>query len=479
MLMPESMHMSTNTPAPFLRDSRPQCTICACGIALDLGRQRLTAEEFAHLFEIEKEKGVLEANAAMRRGDIVNTSEHRAALHTALRDPQLSAPCHKEVAETLERMCELAAEVRSGLRTGCRGDMITDVINVGIGGSELGPRAVYHALRNPVPTIRLHFLAAADGVNFDRVVSGLNPFKTLVIVSSKSFKTRETAVNATAVDQWLLDAGITGKDRNKHMFVVSTNRNAAREMNLPDENLFPIWDWVGGRFSVWSAIGLADAIALGPEVFRGLLAGAHSMDRHVASASPEENLPLVLALLAYWNATRNSMASHAMLPYDERLRVIVDWLQQLEMESLGKNLSVDGELIETPTGQCVWGGHGNVSQHSFYQWLREGTSNTSIDLLWCEKPGHKHAELHRVLNANAKAQVEALVTRRVPEDKAFNAVTAIAIEQLTPETLGALMAMYEHKTSMLGTLYGVNPFDQPGVELGKKLSRQAEKNLGC
>ncbi len=469
--------MSNSQSVPFLRDSMAMTTLSACGITLDLGRQRLTAEQFSGLFAIEREKGVLKANEQMRSGAIVNISEHRAALHTALRDPQPSAPFHAEVSAALERICEIASEIRSGLRTGCRGDMITDVINVGIGGSELGPRAVYHALRNPVPTIRLHFLAAADGVTFDRVVSGLNPFKTLIIVSSKSFKTRETAVNAAAVDQWLMDAGICGKDRNKHMFVVSTNKNAAKDMNLPDENLVPIWDWVGGRFSVWSAIGLADAIALGPEVFRGLLAGAYSMDRHVAQAKPEENLPLTLALLAYWNATRNRMASHAMLPYDERLRVIVSWLQQLEMESLGKNLSVDGELITTPTGQCVWGGHGNVSQHSFYQWLREGTSNNSIDLIWCEKPGHKHAELHRVLNANAKAQIEALVTRRVPQDQAFNAVTAIALDELTPEVLGAMMAMYEHKTTMLGTLYGLNPFDQPGVELGKKLSRQAEKQF--
>lgn len=469
--------MNSVSPAPFLRDTRSQCAIHACGIALDFGRQRLTSVEYDRLFDIERERGVLKANAAMRRGEVVNTTEGRAALHTALRDPQLSAPFHEEVSSTLDRMCEFAAEIRSGLRTGCRGDMITDVINVGIGGSELGPRAVYHALRNPIPSVRLHCLAAADGVNFDRVVSGLNPFKTLVIVSSKSFKTRETAVNAAAVDQWLLEAGISGKDRNKHILVVSTNRNAARDMNLPDDNLFPIWDWVGGRFSVWSAIGFADAIALGPEVFRSLLAGAYSMDRHVEEASPKENLPLTLALFAFWNSTHNGMASHAMLPYDERLRVIVDWLQQLEMESLGKNLSLAGELIATPTGQCVWGGHGNVSQHSFYQWLREGTSNNSIDLLWCENPGHKHAELHRVLIANAKAQVEALVTRRVPQDKAFNAVTTIAIEELTPETLGALMAMYEHKTTMLGTLYGLNPFDQPGVELGKKLSREAEKRF--
>lgn len=294
------------------------------------------------------------ANAAMREGQIVNASEGRAALHTALRDPAVGAPFHKEVQEALEHMCAFADDVRSGRRRGCRGDTITDVINVGIGGSEVGPKTVYQALRTTREQVRLHFLAAADGVSFDRIVGDLNPFKTLVIVSSKSFTTRETAVNAAAIDQWLLEAGISGEDRARHMVVVSANKNAARDMNLPEENFFPIWEWVGGRFSVWSAIGLADAVALGSDTFRALLDGAHAMDVHVAQAPAGENLPLLLALISYWNSTRLGIEQHCFLPYDERLRTMVMWLQQLEMESLGKHVGADGALIEGPTGQAIW-----------------------------------------------------------------------------------------------------------------------------
>ena len=239
--------MASNT-VPFLRDTLSRTTFPACGLTLDIGRQRMTEADFNSLLEIAREKGVLGANAAMREGQIVNASEGRAALHTALRDPAVGAPFHKEVQEALEHMCAFADDVRSGRRRGCRGDTITDVINVGIGGSEVGPKTVYQALRTTREQVRLHFLAAADGVSFDRIVGDLNPFKTLVIVSSKSFTTRETAVNAAAIDQWLLEAGISGEDRARHMVVVSANKNAARDMNLPEENFFPIWEWVGGRF---------------------------------------------------------------------------------------------------------------------------------------------------------------------------------------------------------------------------------------
>lgn len=467
----------TKTSVPFLRDTYSECVYSACGLTIDIGRQRLTRDDLTGLFELARSCGVLQAEEAMRDGAIVNPSEGRAALHTTLRDPRVEAPFHREVAATLNRLCSFADAVRCGRIRGCRGDAITDVINVGIGGSEMGPRTVYNALKGVKSNIKLHFLAAADGVIFDRIVGTLNPFKTLVIVSSKSFKTRETAVNAAAIDQWLLEAGISGADRAHHMVVVSANPKAAQEMNLPEANLFPLWEWVGGRFSVWSSIGLPDAIALGSDAFRNLLSGAHAMDRHVETSPEEENLPLLLALMSYWNSTRLKIALHCFLPYDERLRTMVSWLQQLEMESLGKSVTPEGKAITTRTGQGVWGGHGNESQHSFYQWLREGTYCNCMDLLWSEKPGHKHAELHRVLLANAKAQAEALVTRDSAEY--FNAVTTIAIDDLTPARLGALMALYEHKTTMLGTLYGINPFDQPGVEFGKLLSRRAEAGMAA
>ncbi len=462
----------------FLSETRSDCDLNACGLTLNIGRQRLTEEEFNTLLLKAQKEGVLERQVKMLQGEVVNTSENRQALHTSLRSDDPASPHYDEVNETRERMYALAEAVRNGQWLGATGKKITDVINVGIGGSEMGPHAVYHALRDINPSIRLHFLSAVDGVLADRILGVLNPETTLAVISSKSFSTRETMLNAELVNEWYEKAGIrTQKDRACHVFLVSAKESACQEMNLPEENRFPIWSWVGGRFSVWGAIGLPLVIALGPDVFKAFLRGAHEMDCHMANAKPEENLPLTLALLSYWNSTKLSMVSHCLLPYDERLRLVVAWLQQLEMESLGKSVRPDGSIITTRTGQAVWGGFGNEAQHSFYQWLRDGSSRTSIDLVWCDEPGHAHAHHHLVLNANAQAQAEALVTRQSPSEEFFNAVTTIRIKKLTPKTLGAFMAMYEHKTTMLATLYGLNAFDQPAVEYGKRLCRELEAKL--
>lgn len=462
---------------PFLRDCLETGTgATACGIRIDVSRQRLNADDFRRLLDFGRKRGLQEAHARMMAGEVVNRSEGRAALHAALRAFEPDAPRHVEVLAERTRMLRFAQLVREGRWRGCRGDRVTDIINIGIGGSEMGPRAVWHALRPTKPGIRLHFLSSVDGVLLERILSECNPLSTLVVVSSKSFKTRETQVNAAAVDQWLLDNGIVGTDRACHMVVVSANPHAPDIMCLPKENFFRIWDWVGGRFSVWGSIGLPLAVALGPEAFSEFLRGANEMDRHSLTASLEENLPALLAFIAYWNATRLEITSHCLLPYDERLRVMVPWLQQLEMESLGKSHAADGTPITGHTGQGVWGANGNEAQHSFYQWLREGTGRTSLDIVWSEMPGHRYAEHYRVLLANARAQTEALVTRDL-ESPYFNAVTAIVIDAVTPRRLGAFMAMYEHKTTMLGTLFGINPFDQPGVELGKRLSKRAEEGI--
>lgn len=462
----------------FLSETRSDCDLNACGLTLNIGRQRLTEEEFNALLLKAQKEGVLERQVKMLKGEVVNTSENRQALHTSLRSEDPASPHYEEVNETRERMYALAEAVRNGQWLGATGKKITDVINVGIGGSEMGPHAVYHALRDINPSIRLHFLSAVDGVLADRILGVLNPETTLTVISSKSFSTRETMLNAELVNEWYEKAGIrTQKERACHVFLVSAKESACQEMNLPEENRFPIWSWVGGRFSVWGAIGLPLVIALGPDVFKAFLRGAHEMDRYMIGAKPEENLPLTLALLSYWNSTKLSMVSHCLLPYDERLRLVVAWLQQLEMESLGKSVRPDGSIITTRTGQAVWGGFGNEAQHSFYQWLRDGSSRTSIDLVWCDEPGHTHAHHHLVLNANAQAQAEALVTRQSPSEEFFNAVTTIRIKKLTPETLGAFMALYEHKTTMLATLYGLNAFDQPAVEYGKRLCRELETKL--
>ena len=461
---------------PLLSETRSKelCESTACGIRLDFSRQRLTNDDFLGLKQIYETKGVHKAYLRMMRGEVVNESEHRAALHTLLRANTSHLPLFKEVLGERQRMLDFARRVRSGEWRGCRGDPITDVINIGIGGSEMGPHAVYHALRNPEQRIKVHFLSSVDGILMDRVLAECKAKTTLVVVSSKSFKTRETQVNAAAVDQWLLDNGIVGRDRYAHMVLATANSDAANQMLLPQENVFKFWDWVGGRFSVWGSVGLPLAIALGEDVFKEFLSGAAEMDRHASTTPFEKNLPALLALLAFWNTRSLEVPSFCFLSYDERLRIMAPWLQQLEMESLGKTFDHKGQLINELTGQLVWGSNGNEGQHSFFQWLREGTGNTSIDIVWSEMPGHRYAELYRVLQANARAQAEALIARtsRLPF---FNAVNVVAVDAVTPRRLGSLMAMYEHKVTMLGTLFGLNPFDQPGVELGKRLSSRVER----
>ena len=468
-----SASLDTMKSLPFLSESHSTCEISACGLTLNISRQRLSDSQWKELIGWGQKKGIISSLQEMMSGAIVNRSEGRQVLHTSLRSRDPQCPHYNEVQSILVRMKRLARDVRGGQWRGVTGLPITDVVNVGIGGSDMGPRAVYHALRTVKPKIRLHFLSAVDGVLLDRVFGELNPETTLFVISSKSFSTRETMVNASAVDQWLTDAGIsTFGDRAKHILVVSANPTAFKTFNLPAENQFSFWDWVGGRFSVWSAVGLPLMIALGEEVFQEFLDGAQEIDQHLIKASLEKNLPVILALLAYYSHSKLQLNSHCLLPYDERLRLLVLWLQQLEMESLGKAHSMSGKLCSGVTGQMVWGGMGNEAQHSFYQWLREGLSRTNIDILWSRKPGHSHSHHHKVLVANAMAQAEALV--KVEREESINAVSTIVIDELTPKTLGALMAVYEHKTAILGLLYDVNAFDQPGVEYGKRLCRELE-----
>lgn len=456
---------------PYFREQKELLSrVTACGIRLNFSRQRMTSRDWLAVQKVALDKQMLENFDAMMRGAVVNLSEKRQALHASLRSMHSKAPYFTQVKQERERMLAFAQAVRSGRWKGCRGDQITDVINIGIGGSEMGPHAVYHALYRTDSKVRLHFLSTVDGILLERILSQCTPKSTLVIVSSKSFTTRETQVNAAAVDQWLLDQGIVGPDRARHMVVVSANPEACHMMCLPERNQFYIWEWVGGRFSVWGSIGLPLAIALGNNVFMEFLQGGAEMDKHAKTTALSQNLPAILAMLAYWNISKWQMTSHCVLPYDERLRGLVGWLQQLEMRSLGKP-SVLGHL----TGQGVWGANGNEAQHSFYQWLREGTASNSIDMIWSEMPGHRFAEHYKVLLANARAQSEALLVR-APNSPFFNAVSTIILDALTPRRLGALMALYEHKTTMLGTLLDVNPFDQPGVELGKRLSMDAEKH---
>ena len=446
---------------PFLKETSENTTVSACGITLDLSRQRLTQSDFDDLICYA---GKIDLQGAFRRmcaGEIVNTSENRAALHTSLRSFDPTAPFYEEVNAERERMFNFAEKIR-------RAGKITDVINIGIGGSEMGPHAVWHALKPLNPKIRLHFLSTVDGTLLDRILSRCRPESTLAIVSSKSFGTRETMVNAEMVDAWFAQSGITGEKRNDHIVTVSSKEDAAESLGLRKENGFKIWPWVGGRFSVWSAIGLPLVIGLGREVFLEFLRGANAMDKHVLEAPVSENLPILMALLAYWDSTKLEIPSMCLLPYDCRLDMMPAWLQQLEMESLGKCTPSCGTgRVKTRTGQGIWGSIGNCGQHSFYQWLREGTWCKSINLVKVQDAGHAHEKMARVLNANADAQAEALVKRETEEF--FNSLLLVSVKELNPNTLGSFMTLYEHKTALFGRLLGINSFDQPGVEFAKSI----------
>lgn len=442
-------------------------------ITVDFGGQRISRENFCKLLSLGKQRDILGSFKMMRDGAIVNPSENRPALHTTLRNSSIDTEEARQVRQTLHQMYDFAEGVRSGEIKGCRDQTINHVVNIGIGGSFLGPKAVYEALREPKQEIKVSFLSSSDGVLFDRIMAEVDPFRTLFVISSKSFTTAETMVNAEEVINYLKEIGMTDKELEKHIVTVSTKSNAGELIGLPGSYHFPIWDWVGGRFSVWSAIGLPLVIALGKEVFQEFLEGAKKVDDHTETASLEENIPALLALFDYWNLNELVIPSVCFLPYDERLNLIGAWRQQLEMESLGKTALLDGSMTGQRTCPIIWSGNGDESQHSFFQWIREGTGNTALELLTVKEPGHRHQKLYVQLTKNAEAQSKALLQRS--SDEYINVMTQFKIEELNPESLGSLMAIYENKVCLLGSLYNINPFDQPGVELGKKLAREFGK----
>ncbi len=465
-------------PAPL--SSSASVALEACGLRLDLSGQRLGVDDLAALQRWALDADVRAVLAAMVRGEEANPTEHRAAMHTALRahrgdEPAAPASVQQAVAAERERLRDFAIAVRSGAWAGAGGQRISDVINIGIGGSDAGPRLVCEALRHVADGPRVHFVSNVDGSVLARLLPDLDPATTLVIVSSKSFSTRETLLNAGVVRAWLEAAGIAGAGMSQHLVVVSAKEGAAASLGLPPANQFSFWNWVGGRFSVWGAVGLPALVSLGPERFDALLAGARDMDRHALEAPLESNLPATMALLEVWNSTVLQMPTLCVLPYDDRLAPMLGWLQQLQMESLGKSRRVDGALSNVPTGPVVWGGVGTDAQHTFLQLLRQGTARTAVDVICVEHPDHGYVEHHRVLVTNARAQVEALVAADV-DSRAANAVSLLSIDRLTPERLGSLMALYENKVVMEATLLGINAFDQPGVELAKAVAQRLERD---
>ena len=427
-------------------------------------RQRLDTPVLATLGGLAGHARLPLALRALVDGAPVNVSEGRAALHTALRSDlgrgDMARRAHAQALDARARMADLVA--------GLRASGVTDVINVGIGGSDLGPRLVVDALKDfGDGRFRLHFISNVDGSDAQHVLRGLDPARTAAILVSKSFGTQETLLNGALVREWL-----GGGDR---LYAVSANVPAAEAFGVAAGRVLPMWDWVGGRYSLWSAVGFAIALAIGMDGFEALLAGAAEMDAHALEAPLEANLPIRHALVAVWNRNGLGLPTQAVLPYDQRLAQLPAYLQQLVMESLGKSVRSDGRAPGVATVPVVWGGAGTGAQHSFFQALHQGTDVVPADFIGVVRPAHPHAASHDALLANLLAQAQALGNGQAAEDpqKAYagnRPSTLFLLDELTPHALGALLAMYEHSVYAQSVLWGINAFDQWGVELGKRIA---------
>ncbi len=464
-------------PERFARFSRE-----ACGLLLDFSRQRIDAEALAALVGHAEQAGLGARIGAMFDGAIVNESENRAALHTLLRAPAGTplppalAALHAEVLAVRAQCRAFVAAVHAGRLTGATGERFTDVVNVGIGGSDLGPAMATLALAPyDAGLLRTHFVSNVDGTQFADLAPALDPARTLVIVCSKTFTTQETLANARRLREWL--AGRLGEAAvPRHFAAVSTNHAAMDAFGVGKDARFAMWDWVGGRYSLWSAVGLSLELAIGSAHFEALLAGAHAMDGHFRSAAFGDNLPVLLGLIAHWDRNLLGCASHAVLPYTQRLARLPAYLQQLEMESLGKRTTRAGRPVAGETGAVIWGEPGSNAQHSFFQLLHQGTAAVSADFLLPLR-GAADAGADDLSIANCLAQMQALMAgHESPEASRVHPgsrpLSLIAFPQLDPATLGALVALYEHKVFVESVLWDINPFDQWGVELGKKICNE-------
>lgn len=472
-------------------------------LLLDYSKNRITGETMDLLIRLAEEADVAGSRERMFNGDRINNTENRAVLHVALRN-RSNRPVWidgedvmPKVNAVIERMTIFAERVRSGEWRGYTGKRITDVVNIGIGGSDLGPQMACRALK-PYhhPRLKMHFISNIDGAHLKEALEGLNPETTLFIVSSKTFSTQETMINAHYARAWFLAQSQTETHIARHFVAVSTHRDAVVAFGIDPANLFEFWDWVGGRYSLWSAIGLSVVLAVGGERFVELLEGAHAMDEHFRQAPLTANMPVILALLGVWYNNFFGAQSHVILPYDHYLRSLPAYLQQADMESNGKSVDRDGNIVDYSTGAIVWGATGINGQHAFYQLLHQGTRIIPADFIVSVE---SHTELqahHDILMANFLAQTEALMRGRTREEtqremglhegdaeqsgqfvshKMFEGnhpSNAILLQKLTPHTLGMLVALYEHKIFVEGVIWNINSYDQWGVELGKQLARR-------
>ena len=485
-----------------------QFSLSSSGLFLDYSKNLITEQTRDLLVNLAREAGLEGAIHTLFDGAYVNSSEHRPALHTALRRPVGDSvridgqDIMPEVHRVLNQMTALVTRIHNGLWRGYTEKPITDVVNIGIGGSFLGPQLVSEAL---VPFtqrgVRCHYLANIDGSEFREVTSKLAADTTLFIVSSKSFGTLETLKNAQAARAWCLAQGCPEPELHKHFIAVSSNVKMAVEFGIAEENIFPMWDWVGGRYSLWSAIGLPIALAIGMSNFKDLLAGAYAMDQHFTSAPFEENMPVLLGLLGVWYGNFWGATSHAILPYDHHLRNFVKHLQQLDMESNGKSVRQDGSPVSVETGPVIWGGVGCNGQHAYHQLLHQGTQLIPGDFIVPVVSHNPVADHQQWLYANCLSQSQALMLGKTREEaeaelrekglgEAEIAKLAphkvipgnrpsntLVVERISPRRLGALVAMYEHKVFVQSVVWGINAFDQWGVELGKELGKDVYQHI--
>lgn len=456
------------------------------GLLLDYSKQRVTGETMTLLRNLAEMADLAGWQRRMVEGEPINHTEQRAVRHMALRAGDQAPP---EVRATLARLQRFCERIHSGDWRGFSGERISDVVNIGIGGSDLGPRMATLALAaRQQPDIRVHYIANIDGADIAPLLASLNPRTTLCIVASKTFTTLETLTNARTARAWLLAAAGQESAIAQHFVAISTNRELTQQFGIPADNVFEFWDWVGGRFSLWSAIGLSLALAIGWRNFEQLLAGARRMDEHFLSAPASENLPLTLALLSLWNTNFLGASTEAILPYSQSLHLFPAYLQQLEMESNGKQIDRDGEPLGIPSSPVIWGESGTNGQHSFYQLFHQGGRLIPSNFIALRQadfplPGH-----HPALLANCLAQSAALAFGQTADEVRAAGVpealvpykvfpgnqpsTTLLLPGLDPTTLGELIALFEHKVFCLGVLWNLNAFDQWGVELGKQLAGQ-------
>jgi glucose-6-phosphate isomerase len=482
-------------------DRAKSLTLEAEGVYLDLSKNLLDSDVLRHLCDLARTCRLEEKIEAMFRGDRINVSEDRAVLHVALRAPQDQVimldgiNVVTEVHEVLRAMERFATSVRDGSWVGYNGHRIRNVINIGIGGSDLGPAMAYEALRAYSDrSLTVRFISNVDGADLLEATNGLDPAETLFIVCSKSWNTQETLTNADAARSWILKhfEGDTAAVE-RHFVAVSTNAQGVADFGINTDNMFGFWDWVGGRYSFESAVGLSLMIAIGPENFSALLRGLHRIDEHFRSAPIEKNLPVLLGLVSVWYNNFHGAQSVAVLPYSRYLWDLPAYLQQLEMESNGKHVDLHGETVSLQTAPVIWGAAGTNGQHAFYQLLHQGTKLIPVEFIGFFRAIEPLGEQHELLMANMFAQAEALAFGRGAEELRLSGspesqiphrvclgnhpTTSILFDQLTPETLGELIALYEHRVFTEGVIWGIDSFDQWGVELGKVLAKKIEPEL--